>query len=260
MKLIRLVIKYLKFNLSSQMEYRGNFILQVVGMIINDIFLLFFWWVIFSQIGSLKGFEMNDIFLMYSIVTVSFGISMTLFGNQNNISEIIFNGELDSYLLLPRPVLPHILISKISLSAIGDVIFGLILFLFSGYASLISFISFLILCFLSALLFAAISVIMHSLSLYFGNMARIALLVSDTLMTFSIYPQGVFTGIAKGLILTIIPAMYFVFIPMEIVKDFNLLYLFYVLIADFIFISLAFLLFYKGLNKYESGNLIMKRM
>ena len=88
-KTFRLMIRYLKFNLSSQMEYRGNFILQIIGMVINDVFLLFFWWILFQKVGTIKDYGMNEMLLVYSITTFSFGISMTLWGNQSLISLMI---------------------------------------------------------------------------------------------------------------------------------------------------------------------------
>lgn len=259
-KKFRLMIRYLKFNLSSQMEYRGNFILQTIGMVINDVFLLFFWWILFQKVGTIKDYGMNEMLLVYSITTFSFGISMTLWGNQSLISRMIMTGEIDSFLILPRPVLSHILVSRISLSALGDLVFGFFLFFFSGYLSLLNFLLFILLGVMGAVLLCAYNVLFHSFTFWYGDFTAVAEVVPDSIITFSLNPEGIYTSVSKVIIQTVIPAMYFSFLPVRLIKEFSIFSFLFLLIADTGFVLAAHIVFYKGLKRYESGNLISKKI
>ncbi len=242
------------------MEYRANFLIQTFGMVLNDIFLLFFWWILFGKVGMINDYGMNDMILVYSVVTISFGISQVFFGNLFNMSQIIMNGELDSYLLLPQEELSHILVSRISLGALGDLIFGLVLFFFTEYASFPGFLILIIVSILASFVFTGFNIIFQSLTFYIGNSTSVASVIPDSILTFSLNPHSIFTGIVRIILFTVIPSMYFSFIPISIIKEFNLLNFIYLAVAAAIFMGLGILAFKKGLKKYESGNLIVKRM
>jgi ABC-2 type transport system permease protein len=259
-KLLKLIWRYFKFNLSAQMEYRVNFLIQTFGMVINDVFLLFFWWILFGKVGMINNYEMGDMMLVYSVVTISFGISLVFFGNLFKMSQIIINGELDSYLLLPQEELSHILVSRISLGALGDLIFGIVLFFFTPYASFVNFLILLGVCTLASFIFTGFNIIFQSLTFYIGNSTSLASVIPDSVLTFSLNPHTIFTGVVRVILFTVIPSMYFSFIPITIIKDFNLLSVFILVIAAVSFMGLGVFTFKRGLRKYESGNLIVKRM
>ena len=259
-KLLKLIWRYFKFNLSAQMEYRANFLIQTFGMIINDAFLLFFWWILFGKVGVINNYGLDDMLLVYSVVTVSFGISQVFFGNLFNMTQIIINGELDSYLLLPQEPLSHLLVSRISLGALGDLIFGLALFFFTSYASLSNFVLLIIVSILASFVFTGFNIIFQSLTFYIGNATSLASVIPDSILTFSLNPHTLFTGVVRVILFTLIPSMYFSFIPVSIIKHFDGWSMFYLASAAVLFMTAGIVVFKRGLKKYESGNLIVKRM
>ncbi|HOO31565.1 MAG TPA: ABC-2 family transporter protein [Thermotogota bacterium] len=259
-KLIKLIWRYFKFNLSAQMEYRANFLIQTFGMVLNDVFLLFFWWILFGKVGMINDYQMGDMMLVYSVVTISFGISLVFFGNLLNMTEIIIKGELDSYLLLPQEELSHILVSRISLGAMGDFIFGMLLFFFTPYASAVNFLILIGVSILASFIFTGFNIIFQSLTFYIGNSTTLARVLPESVLTFSLNPPSIFNGAVRIILFTAIPSMYFSFIPISIIKEFNLLSVLILVAAAIIFMGIGILLFKRGLKKYESGNLIVKRM
>ena len=72
MKTARLVLGYLRHNLMSAMAYRGAFAMQVIGMVLNNAMLLFFWWVLFKQLPNLHGWDMTMVMTLYGVVTVGY--------------------------------------------------------------------------------------------------------------------------------------------------------------------------------------------
>ncbi len=118
------------------MEYRVNFISQVIGMIINDGIYFVFWLVFFDRFKQAQGWGMADMVLLFAIITTGYGLAFALFGNALTLAELIAQGRLDYYLALPRNVLLHVLASRSSLSAWGDLTFGLMAYAFTGRFSL----------------------------------------------------------------------------------------------------------------------------
>jgi ABC-2 type transport system permease protein len=194
------------------------------------------------------------------MVTLFFGIVHVFTGGARELAKAITKGELDYYLVYPKSVLWHVSISKTDISALGDILFGLVLFCFSGTITLEKTIAFFVISFLVAFILFNFLIITQSLSFYFGQFEEAAEAMYQALMGFSFYPQTSFYGLLKIIMMTILPAFFIVTIPVTIVKTFDLFSL--LLLSGFALITfiLALLVFYKGLQKYESGNLINLKM
>lgn len=259
-KSLKLMLYYSKFNLLAAMEYRVAFLMQTLGMMLNNTAFIFFWYILFENISSIGGAEFRDVMLLWAFSSSAFGLKSILFGNINSLTRMILNGELDSYLIQPKDPLINIISSKSLVHGWGDFAYGLLLFLIIGDFSLIRIILFLVLVLLGSMIFAGVTVAVHGLSFFFGNMEGIGDLVNEFLISFSIYPEGIFSGGVKFLIYSVIPAAFISYIPASISENFTLDKLILVVLVALLWIVLAYFIFYKGLKRYESGNLIISKL
>lgn len=259
-KSLKLMFYYFKFNISSAMEYRVSFLIQSIGMIINNSAFIFFWWILFNNVNSIGGYGFKDVMMLWALSSTSFGMCFVVFGNINQITRMILNGELDTYLLQPKDPLINIIYSKTIVSAWGDTLYGIILFFFIKGINIKIFLLFLLFCITGAIMFSSVLITIHSLSFYTGNTEGLAQLVTEFLISFSIYPEGIFKGGIKYILYTIIPAGFMVYIPAKVFNDFNISRIFAVLAAALIWMCIAYMMFYRGLKKYESGNLIINKL
>ncbi|MEW8955445.1 ABC transporter permease [Clostridium sp.] len=257
---IKLISAYFKFNLSSAMEYRLSFIIQVIGMIINNAAFIFFWWIFFNNVGNIAGYGFKDTLMLFAIMSTSFGLAFIMFGHIGDMAKMIVNGDLDSYLLQPKDPLINIICSKSIISAFGDVIYGIILFLAVSDFTLKSIGLFLLFSLFSCIIFSSVMVIVSSLSFYIGNGEGLPSLISEFMITFSIYPKGIFKEGVKFILYTIIPTAFTAHIPIELIKNFNLMNFIILVGVTILWVILAYIIFYKGLKRYESGNLIITKM
>lgn len=258
--IFKLMFYYFKFNISSVMEYRVSFIIQSFGMVLNNSAFIFFWWILFNNVNSIGGYGFQDEMMLWAIMSSSFGICFIVFGNINLVTRMILNGELDTYLLQPKDPLVNIICSKTSVSAWGDTLYGIILFLLIKGFDIRTFLLFLLFCVTGALIFASVLVTFHSLSFFSGNTEGLTQLITEFLISFSIYPEGIFNNSIKYILYTIIPVAFIVYIPAKVVNQFSVLKLMEVLAVAVIWIIIAYTMFYKGLKKYESGNLIINKL
>lgn len=259
-KCIKLMRYYFKFNISSVMEYRVSFLIQSIGMIINNSAFIFFWWILFNNVKSIGGYGFKDEMMLWAIMSTAFGFSFVVFGNLNQITRMIVNGELDTYLLQPKDPLINILCSKTIVSSWGDTLYGIILFFIIRGLDIKGFLLFLLFCITGGLIFSSILVTIHSLSFYTGNTEALATLTSEFLISFSIYPEGIFNNAVKYILYTVIPVVFMVYIPARVLNNFSFIQLFEVCCVAILWIIIAYFTFYKGLKRYESGNLIINKL
>lgn len=259
-KSLKLILYYFKFNISSVMEYRVSFLVQSFGMMLNNASFIFFWWILFSNISSIGGYGFKDEMMLWSITSTSFGLCFVTFGNVTQITRMILNGELDTYLLQPKDPLVNIVCSKTVVSAWGDFLYGIILFFFIKGFDIGGFLLFLLFCITGALLYASVLISFHALSFHTGNTEGLTQLVLEFLISFTIYPEGIFSGGVKFILYTVIPAVFIVYIPASVIKQFSLVMLLEVLGVALVWIVIAYAMFYRGLRKYESGNLIVNKL
>ena len=126
---LRFIGAYIVANFQAEMEYRTAFVTQVIAMMLNDGLWIFFWFNYFRQFPIVHGWQANDIVILWSVAACGFGVGTGIFGNAGRIPTLIVNGGLDAYLGMPRHILLHVCVSRMSASAWGDVLFGLFAFL-----------------------------------------------------------------------------------------------------------------------------------
>lgn len=259
MGIISLVKSYLKSNIFSSLEYRTSFISQLFGMFINDALWVIFWVIYFQKFPILKGWQINDLLTMWAIITFSFGLSFGLFSNIGRLSELITKGELDYYLTLPPNVLLHLSISQIRVVNLGDMLFGPVLLFLFVPLTWEKFAMFLLVSILAAIIFYSFSLLIGSLAFYIGNSESLAMGVTNALIHFTTYPTRIFEGWIRVILFTILPAGFICEIPVELVREFHWLTFAQLIMGAILFFAIATFVFYRGLKRYESGNMLIMR-
>lgn len=259
-KLLRFCLFCWKLNLAGALEFRLNFLLTAGMMLINNTVWIFFWGVYFTSFPIVNGWELTDVMMMWAIGTIGFGLSATLFGNSLQIANIVANGRLDVYLAQPKPVLLHVLVSRMSLSAIGDVLFGVILYGIFGDHSMIGVLRFVLASVLATVFFVFFHVLSQSLAFYIGNAEGIGYQLFNIFITFSTYPTDIFKGWVRLLLFSVIPAGFISYMPIGLLRNADFSFLLWAGAAALVLTAAALFVFYRGLARYSSGNQIGLRM
>jgi ABC-2 type transport system permease protein len=256
---LHLASAYLCFNVKSQLEYRTAFISQSVAMFINDCFWLAYFVMLFDRFPIVRGWHAEDVATLWAVTAAGFGIGHCLFGNSLSLARIITNGELDTWLLYPRALLPHIVLGRMSASSFGDAVFGYVVYLLIVRPDLPHMVLFTALTFSVALLFLGFSVLTGSLSFYVGNGESLSESWRNALIAFSTYPIDLFDGKVKLLLFTLIPAAFVSGFPVEALQKMSLLHAAYSLGGALAVVAVAVFVFNHGLKRYESGNMVALR-
>jgi ABC-2 type transport system permease protein len=254
-------LKFLKtlagINLSSAMEYRVSFISQIVGMLINNGIYFVFWLIFFQRFGTIRGYNISEIYLLFAIVTLGYGLSNMFAGNTGGtLAYLIAQGRLDYYLVFPRNLLLHVVFSRMVVSTIGDVVFGVVAYLFTGRFHPLEILLTLAAVVCVALILVAFAILAGSLAFFLGNTQFASQQINMTLLTFALYPNSLFSGAARFMLYTIVPAAFVGSVPVQIVQERNGLLLLGLAGVAVLMWGLATAVFYTGLRRYESGSAI----
>ena len=253
------VSAYVKFNLKSQSEYKGAFIAQMTAMFLNNCVWVLFWTLFFSRFNVLRGWSAKDVITISGICASAFGIAHAVCGNAWFLPGLIARGELDAWLLYPRRLLSHLILGKMSATAWGDAIFGFaVYFLFVRPHCHHSFL-FIGLTLVVAFLFVGFSILTGSLAFFLGNSESLAEQWRFALITFSTYPETLFDGPIKFLLYTLVPAGFVSYLPLKALQGLSWQFTLLTASGALAVLFLGVQVFYAGLRRYESGNLMDMR-
>jgi ABC-2 type transport system permease protein len=254
---VRLTWEMSKFSLLSAMEYRMSFWVKIFGMIVNDLFHIFAWVVLYQ---SFHGWVFQDTALLFAIFLTMSGIFIYFAAGTLHIAKNIAEGKLDYYLSLPKNPLWHMVVDRTEIFGLADVVIGIVLFALFGNPDLQRILLFLGVVFISIIILIAYTIFVQSLAFFVGDFEETAERWFWTLFGFGFYPQNIFFGPMKLVTLTVLPAFFVFTVPTRLLTSFDwmdLLLLVLVAAASFL---ISIQVFQIGLKRYESGNLINVRI
>ena len=256
---VKVAFLSIKYAMMRKMLNKATFITNIIFMILNDASFLIQWIILFSLKDNVGGYGFKQVLLFWGMAAGIYGVSRFFFNKAFSLSDIINEGKLDSYLVQPKNVLISVITSDVDVSAIGDMIYGYLMIFLYG----INFENFLlytlfIIC--GGITVACVSIILASLSFWFAKSDILMDTVNNIIVNFATYPDGIFKGITKLILYTIIPVGLVNYIPVRVLINFDFKLVLAVLAVTVFFVSLSFFIFNKGLKKYSSSNLMISKI
>lgn len=246
----------LKVSIKSAMAYKVSFVIQALFMMFNNLFFLIVWKVILNNTPGQTDISFNGILYLWSISTMAFGIAYFFFGGIKNINEYILNGTMDSFILQPKNLYLNVISSKCRFSACGDFIYGLVLAFIVTGCNIPKVLLLIIFSIIGSTFFISTEVIFRSLTVWLGDTNSLASRYTETLLiTFSTYPENIFSTGIKVLLYTIVPVAYLDYLPIRMLtSSFSLPLFLIILLVSIIYVLLSIYMFKRAMKNYESGN------
>ena len=259
-KYIKLSALMIKINILSAMTYKVSFVMQIIGMIIGDTSFAIMWAIFFKRFPMINGWQSNDMMVLMALSSINFGLCSFFAGGIWDLAKKITSAELDQHITAPQNTLWSIATSKSFVHGLGEIFFGISLYILFGNLSFFSILQFTILTLATAIILFNFQVITQSISFFVGNFEDAADQFYVALAFCTYTPQGSFTGFFKIIMFTIIPGFFVAELPIKIIKTFNVYYFLLLLAFTAITCFLAIFTFKQGLKRYESGNLMNVKM
>lgn len=256
---LRVCLLSIKYNMMREMVNKVTFLTNVCFMIVNNASILVQWFILFRLREEVGGYTMREILLLWGLIAASFGLSHILFARAFSLSELIINGKLDSYLVQPKNVLVSVMTSSTNVSAIGDFLYGVALACVCGLG-VGGFFLFLLFVVTGMVIFTAFALILGSLSFWFVRMDMLENQMVMGMVSFGTYPDGIFKGISRFLLYFVIPVGMAVWHPVHLMVGFDTGTFLVVAGYACLLSAAAVCVFYRGLRRYSSGNLMAARL
>ena len=257
---LKLILSYFKLNVKKEWKYKASFFMQIVMMILNDLFFIIQWFIIFGLVDSIGGYGSNETMLLWAVAAGGYGFSHAFFGGAWNIKDIVYEGKLDVYLTQPKSVLLNVCCSSTEIAAIGDIIYSFVVLVIIQ-APWYWYLLMVPAMILSGLLYVAAYVVYVSLWFHIKRGYAVAKIVEGTINKAVNYPPGIYNTVVKWLFYTIIPTFFFTFIPAQyFFITPSITWMLVALGVTIVWVILAFVCFRLGLRKYSSSNLMGGRL
>lgn len=250
--------EYLLLSIREKLAERASLVLQTIGMMLNNSAFVILWLVFVNVYGGMNGWQAPEIIALNGFNALVYGIAFTLFGGTSQMRDGILNGAFDSVLLSPNALLSRGLTLGIRVSAVGDVLFGLIcigIYVLMAEPSLLSLGILTTLVIPSVCIMGSVMLISTSIAFFMPDSADLSRSFFELVFAPSMYPSGYFQGPVRFFLLYVIPSIAIAGLPVELLNNFSIsLYLLVWCIAV-LWMYVAWRVFLAGLRRYESGNM-----
>lgn len=253
------ILLSVRYALMKEMLNKTTFISNIIFMILNNATFIIEWVIFFSLKESFGGYTIHKVLLLWALAASSYGISHFFFRDSYSLSDIINDGSLDAYLVQPRNILINAITGNVDVSAIGDILYALII-LFICKPSFVEVILFILFSITGALIITSMAVIFGSLAFWIGKSDALSDTMTNLVICFDTYPGTIFKGITKILLYTLVPVGLSAYMPIKVLENFNIIYFVIIIVYTILITIFAFFIFNKGLKKYSSSNLMVAKI
>jgi ABC-2 type transport system permease protein len=130
----RLYVRYIAVSLRGQLQYRVNFVLQSLGQFLVTGIEFLGLWALFDRFGSLKGWTLPEVALLYGMISISFALSDALSRGFDLFGGMVRTGDFDRLLLRPRSTVLQLAGHELTIKRVGRLLQGLFVLLWATTA------------------------------------------------------------------------------------------------------------------------------
>lgn len=218
MRFLRLYRTFVTQHLKRLMEYRVDFLTGAMSFLINQVTNILFISIIFSQIPQLAGWNYYEIIFIYGFSLLPKGLDHLITDNLWKVAWfIVRKGDFDKYLTRPINPLVHVIIESFQFDALGELIIGIVLFVYSSIKLGIEFSIMKILLLIVAVIFGmfiftSIKIACSAIAFWIkrsGSILQVFYMSSD----FARYPITIYNSVIRYIISYAIPFAFTAYYP-----------------------------------------------
>ncbi|MDR0287203.1 MAG: ABC-2 family transporter protein [Clostridiales bacterium] len=247
----------LKLAFAENMAYRSSFFISMIIMFITEFFFPIVTLVIYNTGASFPGWTLYELLLVQGTFILAKGIAFPLFiGLFFQVMWLVRSGNLDIYLLRPRPLLFSLVITSFNVHDMSKIISGTLIIVYAASHlpsfSLYHWIWFvLLLIFSVALIFSFILLMVVYTMRFIGSDKVLGLI--DPITQYGFYPRDIYGWPVKSIITNIIPVAMIGFYPASILMGKDPEGFIPAIVATCVFIVLSIFLWVRSSSKYTSA-------
>ncbi|UJF34494.1 ABC transporter permease [Paenibacillus hexagrammi] len=127
--------KYSILSLKTTLEYKFDRTLITVAICFREMISVIVMFLILTRFLHIKGWEMNELFFLYSFLFLSYSLFVFLFSGIRDFDQMVYSGEFDRLLIRPLGLMFQIIASRVDYPAtLGHGIVGVLLFMNTAFS------------------------------------------------------------------------------------------------------------------------------
>jgi ABC-2 type transport system permease protein len=211
-------------GLKGQMQYRMNFVLNVLMGLVYQCTGFAFIWVVLSRFEAVAGWSLGEVAFLYGLRLVMHALNGFFSGQVFDIEWMVRQGDFDRYLVRPIAPLLQITAFYVPVSAFGDLIGGIGLFIAATTLVALNWSPVLVVYLLLAIVGG--SMIEMALRYMFAALAfrflsaNAFLVLLDTLFSnFGNYPLTIFNSVLQFILTFALPLAFMAYLPAIVILE-----------------------------------------
>ena len=260
LRMMRLHLIFIRQDLKKIMEYKTDFLLGAIGLLIAQAIQILFLGVIFSQIPALEGWTFDEILFIYGFSLIPKSLDHLFFDNLWMVGyRIVRKGEFDKYLTRPINSLFHVIAERFCVDAFGEIVTCVLLLSYAVPRLSLPFhwytIPLLILVVIFAtMIYTSLKIMTAAIAFWTkasGHITHMLYMTND----FSKYPVTIYHKAVQAVITYVIPFAFTAFFPASyfLTGENPLFCVGGTVIAGSVLFAAALLVWNRGLRAYESA-------
>ncbi len=241
-------------NLKTALANRGAFWMNVGFMLLNDAIWFCVWIVFFARYPTIRGFTLTDMALLQGVLATAFGIGVVFAAGTRELARMIADGDLDTFLIQPKPPLAHIAASRMMANGLGDIAYGIVLIATFADIDGAAWAWLPVGVLSGSVVWVSFSVLVHSIAFWAGPFQSLAKQMNEIIITVTGYPDRIYGGALRVVLFTLLPAGLFAWLPARLVREPSLANFATVVLGALGLALAAIIVFRAGLRRYESGS------
>lgn len=259
-RLLKMHRIFVSQEIKRMMEYKGDFIVGIIGFLLIQISDMLFLGIIFSNMPSLMGWSFHQVLFVYGFSLIPKGIDHLLFDNLWSIGHFtVRKGDFDKYLTRPINTLFHVMVEKLQIDALGELLMGIALVCITLPKLTIDWsiqrvvLTLLVIPF-AVMIYVAIKTATAAIAFWTkrsGNITFMFYMVND----FAKYPVDIYNNLVKTVITYIIPFAFTAYFPAYyfLTGENPLFNIGLPMLISSVLMVIAVWIWNKGISAYESA-------
>ena len=250
----------------SIMQSKVDFLMGLFGFFFTQLGGILFLLLIFEKIPNFQGWTLNQLIFIYGFAQIPRGIDHLFTDNIWLIAwRMIINGDFDRYMLRPMNLLFQVISEKLQPDAVGELLVGTILVIYSLVKGVVvvdalHIIMFLVSIVAGAFIYSAIKLLFASLA-FWVKISGPFLQAAYNMADFAKYPTEIYAKAIRFIITWIIPFAFVAYLPASYflgVSGFmgmnnNIAVIGIEVLIAIVFCFISYAVFTKGTKIYESA-------
>lgn len=217
---IKIYSAYFAQFLKSRLEYRGDFLFNILAQLIMTLSgLLFIYFLLDGEtIPDIQGWSRSEVMFIYGYAMIPMAIFMTFAMNLYQFGDrYIVQGQFDRVLLRPLSTVFQVLFESFNMESIGSLVAGLGVLLYTAselriHLGMVDYLWLLVSSISGGVILISVFVFIASLSFHFEDRLGIGAPVFS-LITFGRYPITIFNRTIQIILKWVIPFAFVAFYP-----------------------------------------------